>query len=166
MDKPFHLQTHKINTLFSVILFLLFMIVMFLTIAISALDYHHTDSLTAKNQENRTAVSYLTQKIHQCDSDGSILLSSVGTSDALGLLESPSDSDSTGSFTYFYCYQNSLWECQAAANDVVHPGDGAPSIPMRALSIDRISATLYALSITDTDDNTQTVYLSFRTRQQ
>ena len=96
-----------VDILFVLALFGVFAVSALALVTIGADVYQHTVQDMSTNYESRTAVSYITEKIRQSDTDGSVLLTTLEEVPALCLT---SQLEGETYCTYLYLYDGQLKE--------------------------------------------------------
>ena len=90
---------HVIDIIFPIALFFVFISSCFIVLILSFHTYRKTVQLEQSNYQTRTALSYITQKIHQNDLIDSVSLQQIDQKDVLVLKSSYSQGKYT---TYLY----------------------------------------------------------------
>lgn len=100
-------RSTKIDGVFIIALFTMFAVTAFLLILIGAKQYQNTADTMDANYETRTISSYLTEKLRQNDTGGSITVTELEGTPALSLKSVEND---ISYVTYIYYYENALRE--------------------------------------------------------
>ena len=100
-------QKHTIDFLFPAALFLVFAVSALCVMLLAAGIYRQSAVETAKNDVSRTALSYISEKIHQGDSGDAVHLGTFDGLDALAIQQTVGDDSYT---TYIYLYEKELKE--------------------------------------------------------
>ena len=95
-------QKHTIDFLFPAALFLVFAVSVLCVMLLAARIYRQSAVETAKNDVSRTALSYISEKIHQGDSGDAVHLGTFDGLDALAIQQTVGDDSYT---TYIYLYE-------------------------------------------------------------
>ncbi len=145
-------STEKFDTVFTVLLFVLFAIMAGLLILIGAGQYQvSTDSMN-HNYEIRTASSFLTEKIHQNDSISSVSVKN----DMLVFSETIEDS---AYLTYVYYYDGFLCELFTASDADFTPEAGQQILSLGGFSAAQVEDGLFLIRFTDSDGGIHSEYL-------
>ena len=155
-------QEHTIDRIFILALLALFCATAFLVVSIGAGEYRSIANAMTDNYETRTAASYLEEKINQNDIAGCVDITSVGEQPAISLCKTVNGTDY---LTYIYCYDGYLWEITVSSTTTVNPGEGQKIIKAEAFNVEQVTSDLFCLTITDTANVTQQLYVSLNTKQ-
>ena len=150
-----------IDTIFILSLLVLFAATSFLVVSIEAKQYQSTVDTLAQNQEIRTVTAYLQEKINTHDTSDSVILCTVGESDALRLTK---EIDNQEYHTYIYAYEGFLWEATVSSLTAVAPGNGEPVLEITNLTIDEFPGMLFCFHITDSTDSSYPLYISINAK--
>lgn len=146
----------KFDTVFIVLLFVLFAFTAGLLVMIGANQYHVTATSIDKNYEVRTASSYLTEKMHQYDSSAGISV----TDSALVFSENLNDMTY---LTYVYYYDGYLCELLISSDMDFNPEAGAKIMPLNGFHAEELENSLIRVSFTDSDGFKHQEYLHYHT---
>ena len=116
---------HVIDMIFPIALFFVFISSCFIVLILSFHTYRKTVQLEQSNYQTRTALSYITQKIHQNDLIGSVSLQQIDQKDVLVLKSSYSQ----GKYTTY-----------------LDKDDGKKIMPVSHLKMQQINPYLYHFS--------------------
>jgi len=114
-------KKNRMESLTVLFIFAVFAFCVLLLILTGAGIYREVTEKNAINYEWRTRVQYLTTRIRQADSNGSLQIGKFGENDAVILSE---ELDGEIYYTYVYCYDGYLRELFTAADSGLQPGDG------------------------------------------
>ncbi len=142
-------------------LFVLFAATSFLVAAIGVKQYQSTVDTITSNQETRMAAAYLQEKINAYDTANSVILCTVGESDAIRLTE---EIDNQEYHTYIYAYEGFLWEAAVSSLTAVAPGNGETVMEIGDLTIEEFSGGLFCFHITDSAGDSYPLYLSLNAK--
>lgn len=152
---------HHMDTIFVFALLVLFAITSFLVVTIGAKQYQSTVNTLTKNRETRMTAAYLQEKINEHDTSHSVLVCTVGDSDALQLTQ---EIDNQEYHTYIYAYEGFLWEATVSSLTAVAPGNGEPVMEITNLTIEEFPGMLFCFHITDTTGSSYPFYLSINAK--
>lgn len=152
-------NTKRIDSVFVVILFLLFAITALTLVIIGVKQYRVTADSMNYNYEVRTAVSYLREKVRQNDDSSSIAITEIDGTAAI--LQENVVGDYTYC-TYIYFYEGYLCELYVQSGSQFSLSNGQQIIEIGGLSLSQVSNTLISATITDTDGGTTEVCLSVK----
>lgn len=117
--------------------------------------------LTQRDQSaysRRTAAQYITTRVRQADGLGQVTVGDFGGADALIL---PESIDGEEFVTRVYCYDGSLRELFALAEDEFEPGDGEVLLPAEGLELS-LDGRVLTVVITNEDGTEQELALYLR----
>ncbi len=137
---------HIIDMVFVVALLFLFSMSAIMLIALGSSIYSRGVSVMKKNYESRTAYAYITEKLRQYDTDGSISVGNIGRSVALKI---NSRLDGEEYVTYLYEYNGELREIFAKANaGKLRPSAGQKIMDISTLDIEPKGEGLLEITVT------------------
>lgn len=142
----------KFDTVFTVLLFMLFAFTAGLLVLIGVRQYRVSAGQMDKNYEVRTASSYLTEKIHQYDSSSGIF-----TMD--GALVFAEDIGDGAYYTYIYYYDGALCELLTAADADFIPEAGQKILDLGGFYAQQMPDGLFVIQFTDSDGCLHREYL-------
>lgn len=158
-------QPHTIDTLFTVLLLLSFLLFSMLVAGTGSMVYQKsTDSLN-RNYTSRTALSYLTEKLRQHDQSGDIAFTQLDNIPALALYE---EQNETRYCTYLYFYNGALRELftQASTTPSVDMGTAIAELADFTFCPDPASeSSTLLLTVTDADGSSDTARIHLSSTQ-
>lgn len=104
-------------------------------------DLRSTTESSARNQVGRTALAYVSEKLHQGDADGDVFIGALGEEPALVLRR---QSDGGTYCTYIYEYEGALRELFLKEGAEVPPENGSVIAEIEAFSMEKISDGLFS----------------------
>lgn len=146
----------KIDTVFVMALLTLFAATALALVLIGAKHYRFVTNAMTGNHEDRTTSSYLIEKVRQQDTANAISVCDLQGTPALSIV---STEDDYTYITYIYYYEGSLRELVVTENSVFSLSGGQTIIPMRAFELTLVGKSLICAEITDTQGQTQVIYL-------
>lgn len=149
-------STRKIDTVFIVCLFVLFVITSCILLLIGAGQYRATTDTMNHNYEVRTTTSYLTEKIHQNDTSAGTDVVDFANGHALALKNMVDESTYT---TYIYFYDGALRELFVGEGSVYTPDSGQIIVTLESFDVEFVRTGLIRAVFTDTDGISHTLYL-------
>lgn len=149
-------SSRKFDTVFIVLLFVLFALTAGMLVLIGASQYRITTDSINKNYEIRTASSYLTEKMHQYDTSPGVSV----TEHALVFSETIEDKQY---LTYIYYYDGALYELFTDADTDFIPGAGAKIISLNGFDAEKLENGLIRVCFTDTEGGIHQEYLHSHT---
>lgn len=150
-------RSTKIDGVFVIALFTMFAVTAFLLILIGAKQYQNTADTMDANYETRTISSYLTEKLRQNDTSGTITITEIDGTHALALKTIEND---ISYVTYIYYYENALREIVVNESSVFSLETGQEIIQTGGFEADLISDNLLKITITTAKDQKHTLYLT------
>lgn len=154
--KKYH---HVSEIIFIVTLFSIFLISGVLLVLFGANVYQKTTSESSVNETIRTSLSYITEKVHQCDQSDSIQIENHNGIDTLALY---TVYDTSEYVTYIYYDQGSLKELFIQSNLEFNPAAGNSITEIHAFQISE-NASLIHILLTDTNDQQHELYIHSNT---
>ncbi len=135
---------HSIDFIFPVMLFFIFSLCAVTAILLAANVYSETASGASLNASSRTAVSYITEKIHQSDENGNTSTGRFNGIDAIII-------DQDDCRTYIYEYQGTLYELYEKKEAHALPGSGNKIMDVKEFTIEESYDRL--ITVTCEDEN-------------
>ena len=148
----------KMGSFLALMIFGVFGVCILLVLLMGADGYQRMRERDAPVYENRTAVQYLTTRLHQADQAGHIAVADFDGLDALVLLE---EWEGETYETKLYCYDGWLMELYAEAGSDLSPADGEKILELRELSLSMADGFLQA-ELCLPDGRAETVFLQQR----
>lgn len=153
----------KIHIVFVLALFTLFATVSFSLVLIGAKQYRFVTQEMEQNYSDRTAASYLAEKIRQNDRKNAITITCLEGVPALSIATTEQDSTY---FTYIYYYGESLRELVVTQNSVFSLSGGQAILPVQGFEPMLLSENLLCTDITDTIGETKRYYFTLHSSSQ
>ena len=154
---------HIIDIMFLLSLFCIFAMSSVTLILFGADIYQKTVSQMDSNYSARTSTAYITEKIRQSDSSGSITISNYNNTDVLMLT---SEINGVTYATSLYEYNGYLYELFSRA-DIELPLDaGQPIMEIEKLRFKKCNDNLLEISFYDADNSLNTIYVNVHTGSQ
>lgn len=152
-------RKHTIDILFVITLFLVFTVSVLMLTGTGAKVYERIVDHMETNYNSRTAYTYIFNKIHRADKNGSVRIGSLSGQDAVLLFE---EIDNVAYCTYLYCYDGQLMELFTRYGQSMDPKYGTPILEVEKFSVTQETDTLYRFSITPKKGDAETVYVHTR----
>lgn len=150
---------HVIDLLFPVALFFVFAVSSLSVLLLAADAYAAETSRAGVNDESRTALSYISEKIRQNDANGAMAIVSIDGTDCLALSAVYNGTPCT---TYIYVYDGSLKELFINDGIPVPLKEGRDIIPVSSLSMERLEERVYLFTAVDSAGTENSVIASER----
>lgn len=147
-----HRTHHAISSLAALLMLLVFALALLVVLLGGANAYERLTVRDSQRYERRTAVQYLTTKVHQAENGNAVAVSSFGDGDSLVIAETI---DNLPFRTEIYCHEGWLMELFTAAGAGLTPADGSKVLPATHFTA-RQEGTLLHLTV---DDQTFTLHL-------
>lgn len=151
---------HIIDILFVISLFCLFALCAIFLISMGARIYGKTMTNMNDNFEDRTAMAYITQKVHQSDAKDSVYIGFFGDGSSIILNETIND---VLYETYIYSYEGNLMELTTRADVTLSPKAGQIILPVSDFLVQAQADNLIYCEITPSSDQKTTFYIHTRT---
>lgn len=148
---------HMVDALFVLILFCFFAVCALMLITLGSNIYQKTVNHMNSNYSSRTSFAYVSEKIRQKDTAGSVSVKEFGDSSALVLTEYIED---LAYETWIYTDQGYLKELFCKQGTSLEPSAGQNIMPCTAFSIEKSSSQLYHIRISTDDENTFSCYVN------
>ncbi len=152
-------QDHMVNILLPLALLLMFAISALAVLLFAAKIYRSTVENSTMNDESRTALSYVSEKIHSGDSSGCVRLESLQGVDALVLEQSYAGEIYC---TYVYQYEGMLKELFVKAGTEIPLSAGRTILELESFSMTAYSDDLLLFTCTDHSGQSASAYVALR----
>ena len=153
---------HVIDFIFPIALFFVFAASSLVVLILAADIYGSTTNQLQANDENRTALAYISEKIRQNDAGGALEIATVEGIECLALAADYNDVPYT---TYIYEYEGMLKELFARDDVSVSLKDGKDIMEISSLTILQIDDRLYQFITVDSQDREDSLVVSERSVQ-
>lgn len=153
---------HVIDFIFPIALFFVFAASSLVVLILAADIYGSTTNQLQANDENRTALSYISEKIRQNDTGGALEIINIEGTECLSLSADYNDVPHT---TYIYEYDGMLKELFVRDDVSVSLEDGKDIMAISSLSISRIDDHLYHFITVDSQGRESSLVASERSVQ-
>ncbi len=153
---------HVIDFIFPIALFFVFAASSLVVLILAADIYGSTTNQLQANDENRTALSYISEKIRQNDTGGALEIINIEGTECLSLSADYNDVPHT---TYIYEYDGMLKELFVRDDVSVSLEDGKDIMAISSLSISRIDDHLYRFITVDSQGRESSLVASERSVQ-
>lgn len=141
-------QNHMIDFLFPLALLFVFALSALTVTLFATKVYESTVDDSARSNSARTALSYVTEKIHAGDEAGDVTIGEFDGRDAVIMQGSYDGKDCT---TYIYVDKNQLKELFVKSNFTGGASNGTAVLPVNRFTMKQIDDSL--MEFTCTDDN-------------
>lgn len=153
---------HLIDLLFPVALLFVFALSAIAVILLATGIYKDTAEHSSRSYTARTALAYLTEKVHQNDSEGSIDLTDFDGCEALRIRQTYEDLSYT---TYIYVYEGTLRELFLKDGTEASAADGNVLLSVRELHFSDLGDGLLSFSCTDSEGHEATTLVRVRSAE-
>ena len=150
-------ETHRIDSIFIMLLFFLFALTAFVLIMIGVRQYKATANAMDYNYEIRTVTSYLREKTRQNSSNSSISIETIDGTNALCLKNTLNNNIYN---TYIYYYDGSLREMYLQDGTPFTLNLGQQIVTISGFDMDKTDDGLIIVTISDSFGGTTDMYLS------
>lgn len=150
-------ETHRIDSIFIMLLFFLFALTAFVLIMIGVRQYKATANAMDYNYEIRTVTSYLREKTRQNSSNSSISIETIDGTNALCLKNTLNN---TIYNTYIYYYDGSLREMYIQDGTPFTLNLGQQIVTISGFDMVKTDDGLIIVTISDSFGGTTDMYLS------
>ena len=152
-------RRHMIDFLFPVALFFVFALSAVTLILLAAGIYRSTTENSSLQYTSRTGLSYLREKIHQCDENGGVYLGTLDGCDAL-ILEQQYGEDVYR--TYIYIWEENLKELFIKDGVEASVENGRTILEVRDFTVEQLTESLFRFECTDMEERTSTAFIGVR----
>lgn len=122
-------QGSKITDILALLVFTAFALCTLLVLLISAGSYQHLTDTTAARFDRRTALRYITTRVHQANAV------EVASFEGCPALVLPEEADGETYLLRIYCYKGSLRELYCQDTAQLQPEDGEVILPADSLNL-------------------------------
>lgn len=132
-------QQHETDVLFTMVTFLIYALALLLFVSLGATVYRSVTQRLDWHQNQRTAESYLREKIRQNDRAGAITVEEMDGQTVLKITETVGEKEYQ---TYIYTDGGMLKELLIPSQREVHLSDGTALVPMEHISFQQEDAVI------------------------
>lgn len=150
---------HVIDFVFPLTLFFVFAASALIVLLLAANLYGSTVDRLQVNDQGRTALSYISEKVRQSDTGGSMEVSEV---DGVSCFALSAEYNNTGYTTYIYEYGGMLKELFIRSGAQVSLKDGMDIMEIRSFSVHKKGENLYQFTAIDSQGNESSLLVSER----
>lgn len=155
-------KKHVIDLIFPLAILFVFAASALLVLLLSVHIYGDQTDKTLKNYESSTPLSYITEKVRQNDSHGSLSIEELDGVTSLVLHSNASDISYS---TYLYVYEGWLKELTIRDDISASLEAGSNIIEASKLEAQEFSSHTYKITVTDRDGDSKTRILTERSSQ-
>lgn len=155
-------QNHHIDIIFILALFFLFAFSSIILIILGSNVYQKTATQMESHFDQRSVSSYITEKIRQNDVYDTIVISSLGSVEALQMDQII---NGTSYSTYLYVYEKHLYELFAQSDIEMQPSDGQEILPLEDINFSFLTSNLLEITYHDTNNIKKILFVSLHTAQ-
>ena len=146
-------QKHSIETVFTMITFLVYTIAMVLFVLLGASVYRSVTGQMQQHQNRRTTESYLREKIRQNDWEGAVSVTEIQGRQMLQIEETIRDQKYR---TYIYVEEGKLRELFLPAEKEIHLQNGTPLFTMKEITFQEEENGLLTICLRTEEDQQHT----------
>lgn len=150
---------HMIDIVFPLTLFFVFAASALIALILAANLYGNTADRLQINDQGRTVLSYVSEKVRQSDTGGSMEISEV---EGIPCFTLSAEYNNTGYTTYIYEYDGMLKELFIRSNAPVSLEDGMDITEIRSFSVNKKGDNLYQFTAIDSQGNESSLLISER----
>lgn len=152
---------HVIDFLFPIVLFFLFTISAVIIVLLAGRVYQSSVENASRNNNARTALSYITEKVHQNDSEGTIFL---GTFDGCQALILKQEYNDITYYTYIYPHEDMLKELFIKEGANATAENGKTILDIQEFSMEAANDHLLRCSCTDSNGTSASMLIGVSTQ--
>ncbi|MBR6328257.1 MAG: DUF4860 domain-containing protein [Lachnospiraceae bacterium] len=150
-------KNYIVDFFFTLALFGAFAISSIMVVYFGAKVYESVTDGMNRNFTARTAVSYITEKLRQRDSEGTADITSIDGVNAITLIKKTGDNLET---TYIFSDDGYLKEVTIKGDEKPTIEDGNPIMELYSFNVKEVAEGIYYVIIVDRDGNTDRAYVS------
>ena len=150
----------SVDGVLALVLFGIFALCVLAVLLLGARGYQRLTERGQNSYNRRTAVQYITTRVHQADALSAVSIGSIGSAEALELTESI---DGVSYVTRVYYHDGYIRELYSPATLEFHPNDGERILPAAGLDFTLENGLLTA-EITEADGQTVEVCVALRSK--
>lgn len=135
-----HRSHHAISSLAALLMLLVFSVALLAVLLGGANVYERLTARDSQSYERRTAVQYLTTKVHQAQSGSAVTVANFGDGDSLVIAETI---DGLPFHTQIYCHEGWLMELFTVAGANLTPHDGSKILPAEDFTVRQEGSLLH-----------------------
>ncbi len=152
-------QDHMVNIMLPVALLLMFAVSALAVLLFATRAYQSIVRSSAQNDASRTALSYVTEKIHQLDAAGKI---SLDTLEGQAVLVLEQEHAGNRYKTYIYVHDRALKELFVKEGTLFSLASGRTVLEVERFDMEPVGDGLLRFTCTDTAGQTATVLVALR----
>ncbi len=150
-------KNYIVDFLFTLALFGVFAVSSVLVVYFGASVYESVTNGMNRNFTSRTAISYITEKLRQRDSEGTATITQIEGVNAITLIKKTENDIET---TYIFSDEDYLKEVTIHGETPPSLSDGTPIMELHSFTVKEIAAGIYHITIVDTEGHTNRAYIS------
>lgn len=150
-------KRHSIDTLFLVVIFLVFTFSALSALLLAVNFYQDTINKSESNENARAAVAYIREVVHQNDKKGAV---SIEEFDGVACMKIRQEGEY---LLYLYLKDGELRELYTKKGAKVSTADGQKIMKLKALTFEKADNSCYRISCTDDTGNSETIIISIKT---
>jgi len=154
-------KQHAINIVLPLALLLVFAVCAVAVLLFAADVYSETVSASALNDSSRTAVSYISEKIHRCDENVAVSIGSFDGCDSILIMQ---EYEGRQLCTYIYRYGDSLMELVAQPEAGLSADFGTEICRVSDFSMQQLSECVFRFSCTDISGESSAAIVSVKSK--
>lgn len=147
-------KRHMIDVLFPIALFFVFTLSALMVMLLAARIYQSSVENSSRNDTARTALSYISEKMHQSDMNGSISLGSFNGCDAMILKQDYNGDTYT---TYIYAHDGALKELFIKDGANADASNGKKILDIESFSMTQVNENLFRFDCIDKDEHSASI---------
>lgn len=144
---------HKLDSLFILLIFSMFAVVSLLLVAIGAGMYQRVLERIDINEEIRSSLSYVMNKIRANDDSGVLTLKNYNGVTVLCIKQNDDESDLTD---YIYFYDGEIKELLTFDDEGFQPENGDPIVAVKKFTMEQ-QGNLYTFTVTDSGGGSSSI---------
>lgn len=147
-------KRHMIDVLFPIALFFVFTLSALMVMLLAARIYQSSVENSSRNDTARTALSYIAEKMHQSDMNGSI---SLGFFDGCNAMILKQDYNGDTYTTYIYAHDGALKELFIKDGANADASNGKKILDIESFSMTQVNENLFRFDCIDKDEHSASI---------
>lgn len=155
-------RKHIIDFIFPIALFVVFALCALTVLLLAARIYQSTTEHSSLNYTSRTGLSYISEKIHQNDVNGSVSINELNGTPALVMEQTYDDAVY---YTYIYTYDGELKELFVKNNTPVELSAGKTILEVKTFSMEEAGENLLRFRCVDKSSQESSIIVSINSNK-
>lgn len=155
-------RKHIIDFIFPIALFVVFALCALTVLLLAARIYRSTTENSSLNYTSRTALSYISEKIHQNDVNGDVFFGKLDEKPALVMKQTYNDAVY---YTYIYAYNKELKELFIKGDTSAEPASGKTIMEVDEFTIEKAGENLLRFRCIDKNQQEDSIIVAIKSNK-